>query len=57
MDNYLTLAMSTLNVAAETVDYMLDNGNSSEEICDYIYDQTQRQFENFDENSPVFMRL
>lgn len=50
MDNYLTLAMSTLNVAAETVDYMLDNGNSSEEICDYIYDQTQRQFENFDEN-------
>ena len=50
LDNYLTLAMSTLNVAAETVDYMLENGNSSEEICDYIYDQTQRQFENFDEN-------
>ena len=50
LDNYLTLAMSTLNVAAETVDYMLATGCSSEEISDYIYDQTQRQFENFDEN-------
>ena len=50
MGNYLTLAMSTLNVAAETVDYMLATGSSDEEICDYIYDQTQRQFENFDEN-------
>ena len=50
LDNYLTLAMSTLNVAAETVDYMLDIGDSSEEISEYIYDQTQRQFENFDEN-------
>ena len=50
LDNYLTLAMSTLNVAAETVDYMLARGDSSQEISDYIYDQTQRQFENFDEN-------
>lgn len=50
LDNYLTLAMSTLNVAAETVDYMLATGRTGDEICDYIYDQTQRQFENFDEN-------
>ncbi|MBO7356269.1 MAG: response regulator, partial [Lachnospiraceae bacterium] len=50
LDNYLTIAQSTLNVTADTVDLMLEKGESQESIREYLYDQTQRQFDNFDEN-------
>lgn len=50
LDNYLTIAQSTLNVTADTVDLMLDKGESQDSIREYLYDQTQRQFDNFDEN-------
>ncbi|MCR4792927.1 MAG: response regulator [Lachnospiraceae bacterium] len=50
LDNYLTIAQSTLNVTADTVDLMLASGETQTVIRNYIYDQTQKQFENFDEN-------
>ena len=50
LENYLTIAMSTLNVTADSVDLMLENGESQDAIMEYIYGQTQRQFDNFDEN-------
>ena len=50
LDNYLTIAQSTLNVTADTVDLMLERNESQDSIRSYIYDQTQRQFDDFDEN-------
>nr|MCR4808130.1 response regulator [Lachnospiraceae bacterium] len=48
--NYLTNAMSTLRVTADTVDLMLKGGQDQETICRYIVDQTTNQKEHLDEN-------
>lgn len=50
LENYLTLAVTTLRVAADSVDIMEQNGRSLQEIEQYITDQTKRQSEQFDEN-------
>lgn len=50
LDNYLTLAATTLRVAADSVDIMEKNGRSVQEIEQFITDQTKRQSEQFDEN-------
>ena len=50
LENYLTMAMTTLRVTADSVDIMVQNGNSLQEIERYLLDQTSRQAEQFDEN-------
>jgi hypothetical protein len=50
LENYLTLAVTTLRVAADSVDIMEKNGRSVEEIYQYVTDQTKMQSEQFDEN-------
>lgn len=50
LDNYLLLALSTLNVTADTVDLMLEKDASQEEIEEYLLNQTDKQFDRFDEN-------
>jgi HD-GYP domain-containing protein (c-di-GMP phosphodiesterase class II) len=50
LENYLTVAVTTLRVAADSVDLMVDNGSSTQEIANYIVDQTSKQSEQFDEN-------
>ena len=50
LENYLTLAVTTLRVAADSVDIMEKNGRSIEEIYQYVTDQTKMQSEQFDEN-------
>ena len=50
LDNYLTMALTTLRVSADTIDLMEKNGASSQEIYRYLLNQTARQKEQFDEN-------
>ena len=50
LENYLTVAVTTLRVAADSVDLMEENGSSPEEIARFIMDQTSRQAQQFDEN-------
>lgn len=50
LENYLTVAVTTLRVAADSVDLMALNGSSVREIEQFIMDQTKRQSEQFDEN-------
>ncbi|MBR5741007.1 MAG: HD domain-containing protein, partial [Firmicutes bacterium] len=50
LENYLTMAKTTLRVTADTVDLLKRNGASSEEILQYLLDQTAMQAEQFDEN-------
>jgi HD-GYP domain-containing protein (c-di-GMP phosphodiesterase class II) len=50
LENYLTVAESTLRVAADSVSYMEQNGASSKDILMYLTDQTNKQFKQFDEN-------
>ena len=50
LDNYLTMAQTTLRVSADTIYLMEKNGNSSEDIYKYLLDQTAKQTEQFDEN-------
>ena len=50
LDNYLTTAQTTLRVAADTVDLIVQGGGSTKEISRYLTEQTTRQFEQFDEN-------
>ncbi len=50
LENYLTLAVTTLRVAADSVDIMEKNGRSEQEIYQYVTDQTKMQSEQFDEN-------
>ena len=50
LENYLTVAVTTLRVAADSVDLMVDNGSSTQEITKYIVDQTTKQSKQFDEN-------
>lgn len=50
LENYLTVAETTLRVAADTIDLMVQNGGSSQDILKYLTDQTRMQSEQFDEN-------
>ena len=50
LENYLTVATTTLRVAADSVDLMKKNGCSMQEIEQYIMDQTSKQSKQFDEN-------
>ena len=50
LENYLTVAATTLRLAADSVDIMALNNSSFEEMTQYIMDQTARQAEQFDEN-------
>ena len=50
LENYLTVATTTLRVAADSVDLMAKNGSSIQEIEQYIVDQTTIQSRQFDEN-------
>ena len=50
LENYLTNAMSTLRVTADSVDLMLKGGQDQETIRRYIVDQTTNQKDHFDEN-------
>ena len=50
LENYLTVARSTLWVTADSVDIMVKNGETQDKIRKYIVDQTTNQKEQFDEN-------
>lgn len=50
LENYLTVAVSTLRVTADSVDLMIANGQTQDEILNYLVAQTNKQFEQFDEN-------
>ena len=50
LENYLTVAVTTLRVAADSVDLMEKSGSSNREIERFITDQTERQSKQFDEN-------
>lgn len=50
LENYLETARSVLWVAAETVDYMVQNGASNEEIVEYITRESSNTEAQFDES-------
>ncbi|MCR4797110.1 MAG: response regulator, partial [Lachnospiraceae bacterium] len=50
LKTYLSIANSVLNVVADSVDLMIEEGASQEEIKHYLEVQTQQQFNHFDEN-------
>ncbi len=50
LENYLTKAVTTLRVEADSVDLMVQNGRPIQEIEQFIVDQTTLQSEQFDEN-------
>ncbi|MBP5159222.1 MAG: HD domain-containing protein [Lachnospiraceae bacterium] len=43
IENYLTVAETTMRVAADSVDLMIQNGNPKEDILKYLTDQTRVQ--------------
>ena len=47
---YLDTTRSVLWVTADAVDYMVHNGRTTDEIEEYIVEETQRQGQQFDEN-------
>ena len=50
LENYLERTKSALWVSADTVDYMIRNGASTQYILDYIMEETDRQREHYDVN-------
>ena len=50
LENYLEMTKSVLWVTADTVDHMSKSGTSSDEILDYITEETEKQEKQFDEN-------
>ena len=50
LENYLTLAQSTLKVSADTVDLMVQNGQPRDNINGYLVRETENQSLEFDEN-------
>lgn len=50
LDNYLTVAQTTLRICADTVDLMEKSNYSSQDVFKYLIDQTKIQAEQFDEN-------
>ncbi len=50
LGNYLDTTKSVLWVTADTVDFMVSNGESNQEILDYLVLETQRHKSQFDKN-------
>ena len=50
LENYLTVAETTLRVVADSIELMEQNGATNEEIYQYLEVQTRLQAEQFDEN-------
>lgn len=50
IENYLNKSMDVLWVTADTVNYMMENGASSEEILDYLKTEAQHEAQQIDEN-------
>ena len=50
IENYMVIAETTLRVTADTVDMMQKNGGTSEDVLRYLTDQTNKQFELFDDS-------
>ena len=50
IENYLTLAETTLKVTADSVELMMNAGSSADDILRYLTDQTRIQSKQFDEN-------
>ncbi len=50
LENYLERTKSALWVSADSVDYMIRNGASTQYILDYIMEETDRQTANYDVN-------
>lgn len=50
LENYLTKAMSTLKVTADSIELMVQNDVPQEQILQYILDQTRMQSIELDEN-------
>ncbi len=50
LENYLTKAISTLKVTADSVELMVKNREPQEKILSFILDQTTMQKDNLDEN-------
>ncbi len=50
LENYLVIAQSSLSTVADTVDLMVQGGESSDKICSYIVNQTSNLKYNLDEN-------
>ena len=51
LENYLDTSVSVLWVTADTVDHMVHNGGTTEQIHDYIVEETEKQKQQFDENT------
>lgn len=50
IENYLNKSMDVLWVTADTVNYMMDNGASSEEILRYLTTEAEHETQQIDEN-------
>ena len=50
LENYLTVATTTLRITADNVALIQSAGKSTREIAQFLTDQTKRQAEQFDEN-------
>lgn len=50
LENYLTVAATTLRIEADSVDLLVQNGSTTKDVTKFIMDQTERQAEQFDEN-------
>ncbi|MBO4609035.1 MAG: response regulator [Lachnospiraceae bacterium] len=50
LDNYLAIAQSSLNVTADTIDLMLEVGESEDKVNAYLTSQTTRLKSRFDDN-------
>ena len=50
LDNYLDTAKNVMWVTSDTVDHMVQNGETAQAILNYITDETQKQEKQFDEN-------
>lgn len=50
LENYLSVASTTLRIEADSVELLVRNGKPMEEIIRFIEDQTVMQAEQFDEN-------
>ena len=50
LENYLEMTKSTLWVTSDTVDHMIHSGETTEEILDYMTEESANQEEQFDEN-------
>ncbi|MDD6072264.1 MAG: cache domain-containing protein, partial [Clostridiales bacterium] len=50
IENYLNKSMDVLWVTADTVNYMMENGSSSEEILQYLTAEAEHETKEIDEN-------